>query len=291
MQTKLNLNEANYFSPESNHHYMSVSQFKNFVGSLGMKGCEAKAMASLKGEWEEKTSTAMLVGSYVDAHFEGTLDIFRAKNPDIFTKKGEPKAEFRKAEEIIQRVERDPLFMQFMGGEKQVIMTAELFGVNWKIKIDSYHPDKCIVDLKVMRNIRDNFYVKDYGRLNFIENWGYDLQLAIYQEVVRINTGKQLPCYISAVDKGEYPDIEIIGIDQDKLNFALSQVELNIKRISDVKNGVVEANRCGTCDYCKHTKILKAPIHCDYIWCFVDETNNKDRFSIQIRDFDKYIND
>ena len=69
------------------------------------------------GEMEK--TTALLVGSYVDSHFEGTLDLFKAQNPEIFTKKGELKAEYRKAEEIINRIERDPLFMMFMSGEKQ----------------------------------------------------------------------------------------------------------------------------------------------------------------------------
>ena len=40
--------------------------------------------------------------------------------------------------------------MEYMSGEKQVIMTGEIEGVPVKIKIDSYHPNKMIVDLKVM---------------------------------------------------------------------------------------------------------------------------------------------
>ena len=51
---------------------------------------------------------------------------------------------------IIARIERDEYFMKYMSGQKQVIMTGELFGAKWKIKIDSYIPDVAIVDLKVM---------------------------------------------------------------------------------------------------------------------------------------------
>ena len=148
------LTAENYHSQEANREYLSVSQYKDFCGSLGKIPCEAQAMAKLNGEWEMEETTSLLVGSYVDAHFEGTLDIFRAKHPEIFTKGGQLKAEYRKAEEIICRVERDEYFMKYMSGQKQVIMTGEIGGAPWKIKIDSYIPDICIVDLKVMKAIR-----------------------------------------------------------------------------------------------------------------------------------------
>ena len=148
------LTNENYFSPEASQKYLSVSQYKSFIGTMGQVGCEAQAMAILNGEWQiDDKSTALLVGSYVDAHFEGPLDIFRAKNPEIFKKDGGLKSDYIKADDIINRIERDPLFMQFMSGEKQTIMTADMFGSPWKIKIDSYLKDKAIVDLKVMKSI------------------------------------------------------------------------------------------------------------------------------------------
>ena len=112
------LTNENYFSQESSQKYLSVSQYKNFIGTMGRLGCEAQAMALLNGDWQmDDKSTALLVGSYVDASFEGSLDVFRAKNPEIFKKDGKPKADYIKADEIINRIERDPLFMQFMSGE------------------------------------------------------------------------------------------------------------------------------------------------------------------------------
>ena len=69
-----------------------------------------------------------MVGSYVDSNFEGTLDIFKAQHPEIFMKSGELKADYRKAEEIINRIEQDKLFMEYMAGEKQTIITAEIDG-------------------------------------------------------------------------------------------------------------------------------------------------------------------
>lgn len=74
----MELTAENYYSPEANAEYMSVSQFKSFAGTDGKLACEAEAMAELRGEWEMKKTTALMVGSYVDSYFEGTLDDSRS---------------------------------------------------------------------------------------------------------------------------------------------------------------------------------------------------------------------
>jgi hypothetical protein len=229
---------------------------------MGKLGCEAQAMALIDGRWEmDDKSTALLVGSYVDAHFEGTLNIFKAHNPELFKKDGGLKSDYVKAEEIINRIERDQLFMQFMSGEKQAIMTAEMFGTKWKIKIDSYLKGKAIVDLKVMKSLRDRFYHKDFGYMDFIQEWGYDIQGAVYQEVVYRVTGERLPFFIAAASKEKETDIELIWVPDEHLKEKLIEVEQNTPKIMMLKNKEVEPIRCETCDYCKHTKILNKPIH------------------------------
>lgn len=256
------LNESNYFSKEMSQKYCGSSQFKDFVGIRGISGCEARTLAKINGDWHEEPSTAMLVGSYVDAHFEGTLDVFKAQNPSIFKKTGDRGllSQYEHANKVIERCERDELFMAFMAGEKQVMMVANFFGLDWKIKIDSYHPDKCIVDLKVMKSIREKFYLRDQGYVNFIENWGYTHQAAIYQKVVELNTGKKLPFFIAAVSKEEEPDIEIIQIEQSKIDESMVEIEMNAPRIARLKAGEVDPDRCGVCNYCKSTKVLTEPI-------------------------------
>ena len=42
----------NYFHPEVMKQYLSVSQYKDFAGTMGQKGCEAKAMATQDRDWE-----------------------------------------------------------------------------------------------------------------------------------------------------------------------------------------------------------------------------------------------
>lgn len=260
MNEEFVLTEANYYTLEADNKYMSFHQYLNFVGGMVVQGCEAKAMAMLRGEYKEETTTAMLVGSYVDSYFEGTLDKFTADHPECFTQKGELKAPFKQAEKMIERCEKDPYFMSTLSGEKQVIMTGYLFGCEWKIKMDSYLPGKAIVDLKTSADIHRAWRVQDYGYVSFLEAYNYTKQMAVYQKVVEINTGKKLPCYISVVTKEDSPEIAVINIDQMTLDHALNEVEMNMASVLMVKSGEVEPFRCEKCDYCKATKVLKGAI-------------------------------
>lgn len=259
--TKMKLTTKNYYSRKANQNFLSVSQYKAFYGTLSRKGCEAQAIAQINGLFSIEPSKDMLIGSYVDSYIEGTLETFKENHPEIFNiRTGELKADFAKANEIIARMERDKKFMQYLSGEKQTIMAGELFGAQWKIKMDSYLPNKAIVDLKVVKDIHDAIYCKDIGKLNFIQANGYDFQLAIYQKIVEINTGKRLPCYIAAADKGKITDIELIQITQPELDSALFGIDKGVSRILSLKSGEIEPERCGLCDYCKETKIITAPI-------------------------------
>ena len=134
------------------------------------------------------------------------------------------------------------------------------FGAKWKIKMDSYIPDVAIVDLKVMASITDLKWVKDIGYLDFVRYWGYDIQGAIYQEIVRQNTGKKLPFYIAGATKQAEPDIRIIHVTDNYLQEALHIVEANMPRILRVKSGEAEPDRCELCDCCRHNRVLTRPI-------------------------------
>lgn len=258
----MKLTEENYYSREANEIFLSTSQYKDFCGTYGRPGCEEYALAKLHDDWVEnmEDSIALMVGSYVDAHFEGTLDLFKAKHPSIFKKDGSLYSQYNRANIMINRCERDDLFMSYMEGQKQVIMTAEMFGVPWKVKIDSYHPGKAIVDLKTCQSITKTFYHGDAGYMNFLSEWGYYIQGAVYQKVVEINTGLKLPFFIAAVSKEDEPDIQVIAVEQTLMDEALSEVEHNVPNIVALKKGELDPMRCGHCDYCKHTKVLDQPV-------------------------------
>ena len=256
----MELSAENYYSQEANREYMSVSQFKDFAGTYGKMQCEFYGMEKLAGRWEDEETTALLVGSYVDAYFEGSLEKFKKKHPAIFKRDGGLKADYVKAEEIIARIERDEYFMRCMSGQKQIIMTGEMFGTRWKIKMDSYIPETAIVDLKVMASITDLKWVRDLGYLDFVRYWGYDVQGAVYQKIVELNTGKKLPFFIAAATKEKEPDIRVIKIEQNYLDEALGIVEHNIQRILRVKNGEAAPDKCELCDCCRRRRVLKGYI-------------------------------
>lgn len=236
---KLELDQNNYYSPEANQQYFSVSQYKDFMQ------CEAMALAKIRGDYKPEMTRAMLTGSFVDAYFEGTLDQFMKDHPAVFTRKQELRSEFRKANEIIARIRSDELFMKFMSGEKQRIMTFDLFGVPWKMKMDSYLPGICITDLKVV------------ARFKSLPFWRYDLQGAVYKAGVLMNTDEVLPFYLAVATKERTIDLDIFQIPDSTIDMALSEIERNIQHYADVKQGLVPPVYCGKCDYCKSIKAAR----------------------------------
>ena len=272
----MKLTNENYYSVEANKHYMSVSQLKNFIGTPFLKGCEKRALAEINGEYEREKTTSLLVGSYVDAALTGgaeELEKFILENPQIISSKGatkgQLKTDYKQADLMIDRVKRDKFFMRTLEGQHQVIMTGEIFGVPFKIKIDNL-ADKAIVDLKTCESLTKIYYAEG-RRMNFIEYHNYILQGAIYQEIVRQNTGKTLPFFLSCVSKEKVPDLGVFQIDNETLAECLASLEDDIKYVQMIKNGEVEPRECGCCDYCKEHKIITKPIN----WLDLgDESNN-----------------
>lgn len=248
----MNLNSGNYYGREASREYMSVSQFKAF------SKCEFAALEEVNGNYSRAESTALLVGSYVDAYFEGTLDLFVAQHPEIRKRDGSLKADFVQAESIIERISSDPMFMDYMNGEKQVIFTGEIEGIPVKCKIDAFHAGRMIVDLKVMRDFKP-IYVPGEGRLNFIEAWRYDLQGAVYQEIVWQNTGKRLPFFIAAATKEVSTDFGVFEVPQEVLDVQLDLFKADVRRYQFIKDGFIEPERCGHCEVCRQTKKLERP--------------------------------
>ena len=250
----IELTSKDYHSKEANAAFWSVSQFKAF------NRCEAAGLAECMGQYRREETDALLIGSYVDAYFAGTLDEFVEEHREQITSKrgGGLLAKYQHANTMIDAVNRQPLMINYLTGDKQVIQTAELFGVPWKAKIDVLMPGVRIVDLKTVKDFGD-IWDPDYGRRSWIEAWGYDIQGAIYQKIVEINTGKKLPFYLVAVTKEKIPDVKVIQIPQHVLDAALNMVDAKIERFDLIKNYDVEPIRCETCDYCRQTKQLDEP--------------------------------
>lgn len=268
----------NYFSSETNRAYMSCSQFKAF------QRCEAAAMAELRGEYQPEVSTAMLVGSYVDAYFSGEMVDFTELHPEIFKRDGTLKAEYVKAQEIIERMESDELYMMLMSGRKQVIRTGTIAGVPFKVKIDSLlDADTCaaiaekfpmaagalgmcdgaIVDQKCMASMDSMWSDEEHDRVSFVQYYGYDLQGAIYQAI----EGNMLPFILAVGTKERSPDLAALFIPDEDLAAKLAEVEDIAPRYQAIKHGKIQPHRCEKCDYCKATRRLDKIINYKELLC------------------------
>ncbi len=282
----MKLTTNNYYSQKANQSYMSVSQFKEF------NKCEACAMAQIKGEYEKPKTSALFLGSFVDEMLTGTTksqtnfivehrtDIFQKSSKlnkctdeeltallndysfKIFTDENKLYADITQALETVERIKKQPLMMQHLSGKQQKIMTGEIAGVPFKIKMDSYHPDKMIVDLKYMASLRSPNMFEP-----MVKYWGYDIQGAVYQEIVYQNTGKRLPFYLDIGTKEKPAHLAVAEIKQYDLDEALENVIKNAPRYQAIKNGEIEPERCEdyNCDYCTETVIITEPTDSNFL--------------------------
>ena len=263
------LNEKNYYDKEMNLKYVSVSQYKLFSDPY-RTCCEAAALAEIRGEYEKPVTKSLLIGSFVDEALTGDLESFKSTHPELFVtrgdRKGELKADYIQAEEMVARAKKDHTFMAYVtGGVHQAIYTGEVNAVPVKIKIDhvAYKDGEpvAIVDLKTVKSMTESFYVKDSGEyMSWVERWHYDLQGAVYQRIyAQNNDGIMLPFYIAAISKDKdsdgvaHPRLKIIQIPQNKMDDRFAEFEQNIRKIDRLKKGEIEPIHCGKCDYCADT--------------------------------------
>ena len=256
--TTMTLNSTNYYDAEANRDYFSVSQYKDF------QKCPAMAMAKLRGEYVPEFGRALLLGSYVDEMLTGTdesIKKFLVEHvTEIYKKNGERYADIQQADETIVRIRKQPLMMHYLSGEHQTIMTGEIEGVPFKIKMDSFDPEEYIADLKYMSSLRSPNLFQP-----MVQYWGYDLQAACYQEIVRQNIGKTLPFFFVVATKEKPAHLALGQISQWNMDQSLETVRKDIVRFQKIKKGALPAERCEDygCDYCTSTKVITEPIDTD----------------------------
>lgn len=265
-QSHLNLTDDEiYYGLEANKHYMGVSQYKRFID------CEARALAEINGDWVRGTnSPALILGNYVHSYFESeaTHKRFVEVNKDNIYSKRKPygllKA-YEQADVMIKKLEEEPLFNYLWQGERETVVTGELFGVEWKGKIDLLNVEKgYFVDLKTTASIGNRFYNEKYGKyVSFVENYGYVLQMAVYEKLLSQQFGRSFTGYIYAISKQDIPEMVAIDIEQHKKEFELDLLGEGVGRVVAVKNGEEEPTACGKCDFCKTTRKLEGFITTD----------------------------
>ena len=106
---------------------------------------------------------------------------------------------------------------------------------------------------------------------NFINAYDYVLQGALYQEIVRQNTGKVLPFIIAVCTKQKYSRRALLQIPQEELDLKLEFLKQYLPHLQSVKQGNEEPSHCGECDYC----ISKEKV--SQIYYYQDYFNKEDK--------------
>lgn len=256
----------NYYTPEADKAYMSCSQYQGFLE------CEAKQMAKLQGRFMEEPTDALVVGNYVHTYMEGPESheqFCKEHLNDIYNikvlKSGEVKnygkyAAFVMADKMIECIDRDETLSKFrkMPGHIEEIMTGEIFGVPWRIRMDKrIEAPRIIIDWKTSANIRELKYNPVTKQVEtFIEAYGYMVRAAVYSEIEKQNTGNRTdPMFlIAAVTKQDPPDKGLFMLNhRDRYDYELQQIREHLPRIMRVKEGAELPRRCGKCEYCRGT--------------------------------------
>ena len=260
----IKLTKSNYYSHDTDFQYMSFSVFKDF------EQCEASTLAKLKGDWEPTSNPEpLLVGNYVHSYFESPeahQEFVEANKSEMISTrgktKGQLKSSYKVADDMIKALSEDDFFNYvYMPGEKEVIVTGELFGHQWKGKIDSLCLDRgYFCDLKTVDDFHKGHWNPELRqKVNFVEDRGYHMQAAIYQELIRQTFDVDCQPYIFGVSKQPIPDKIAISFDGDGqflMQSALEKIKTDQDRFWRVLMGEEKPKRCGKCEYCRQGKQL-----------------------------------
>lgn len=261
IKTKVNaiqeLNRDNYYTNAMDWAFMSATLIKSFMA------CEANALDSLKNPIENE-ALALLVGNYLHSHFESdeAFELFCDEHENkLFTQAHRLRADFKKADKMIERLEEDSMFDFFYNSsdnEKEVILDGELYGAPWKARIDSLNVKAgYFCDLKTTQDLHKRYWSTErHEWVSFFDKYNYALQMGAYKKLLQQKYHKPFTCYIFAVDKTESPGLAALEVPYDEMEEQLSVIEQYQPRVLQIERGEAKPNRCGICDYCKRTTKL-----------------------------------
>lgn len=262
------LTRDNYYSNEQDWLTQSKSWFWRF------EKCEAEALAALKGEWNPSQNLEpLLVGNYLHTWFESkeSHDDWLSEHADDIYKYGNPdkgvKAAYKQANRMITALEDDGNFQKLYQGQKEVIVTGTLFGVKWRGRIDCLNLDRGqFYDLKTVDDIHKKHWIENSNKpVAFAQERGYDMQMAVYRELIYQTYGVKCEPLIIAVSKQDQPDKGVFSIPDYLMENALDIIEYDQPHIEAVKAGKEEPTACGHCAYCRSRKLLEDVIPIDEI--------------------------
>ena len=279
------INKDNYYDIKG---VLSASTIKSF------ETCEAAALAAIRGDYVRPSTTALLVGGYIDAALDSDaeLDKFRAAHPEIINSRtGQPKADYIRAAEIVERCKSDPLFRALTcdvpsDGHQYIVLgsigtDANGNSIPCKGKLDfllapeyltrlaeqfpgwSGYFQTCaemgglIVDLKSAANTDEQWSDADGCRIPWVQAWHYDRQLSIYRELYRQQTGLTLPVLVMVCTKEPSPSLLPLTVDSGTLDEGLAEAVALAPRVwSLMQSDSPDQHRCEKCAYCRMTRRL-----------------------------------
>lgn len=266
MTLKHQLTPANYYDLETDRQYMSVTWFKKFLT------CEAEALAELAGKWRPPIDQkALVIGNWLHSYFESkeAHEKFKKEHSESISSrgatKGQLKADFKVADAMIQSLADDHNFNLLYQGDKEVIVTGEIGGYPWKGKIDCLNLKQgYFVDLKTTKDIHQGYFSPEiHGKESFVYAYNYQLQMAVYRELIKQQYGVDCKPYIVAVTKQTPPDKQVIDFPEYRLTNAMEQVLNNQPHIQQVINGEQAPTGCDNCAYCRNIKRLDSVVSAD----------------------------
>lgn len=271
----IELTKENYYDLNTLYDYMDKSTFLDF------DKCELAALAKINGSWKPTSNPeALLVGNYVHSALESdeAHEAFIKENESSIlshsgTGKGKPKKAYKQADQMIQALKNDEWFKDhYAPGKKEVIVTGELFGHQWKGKIDSLDLDNGVFyDLKTTADFTKRWNEESRQREPFIYNGHYELQMAVYQQLIKQTFGKTCEPVIVGITKQTPPDMQAFDFESDGAKAAMANALEVVKNKQDhfwnVLMGEEPPKACGHCDYCRTKARLTDPVPFDmYDW-------------------------
>jgi hypothetical protein len=265
MEIELILTESNYYSREADFHYMSCSQYSDFLE------CEAAEMAKLEGNYTPPQPEAFIHGNYFHTALEGKEEhiafceayadeIYKSRGKSAAAGKGKYAA-YEKLDEMIAAVRADEVIAKLLDadGECERIVQGKLFGVPWRGKLDKWIPSmNLIIDYKTVADAHQTFYnAATRIRQSFIEEYAYMRRAAVYAELAyQTFELEEYPRFlIVAVSKQDPPEKLLIDLtDQERWGLELSVLDGEMHRIQQIKQGSIAPRMCGMCAYCRANK-------------------------------------
>ena len=135
------------------------------------------------------------------------------------------------AKEMYKAIRSHPIAQILNNGQSEVSMFGEISGVPVKARPD-YLNQSVIVDLKTCKDASPNGFVKAACELN------YYLSAALYMEIVKQNTGLELPFLFLAAEKGtNYISSYVVDWGSDAYNHGITQASQAIEKYKQWKEG------------------------------------------------------